>query len=98
MAAKNQMTNRATDISDLTFSCFPLGQSVRTIQDELQHYVKSLIHETDLLLDQKSRLEKSLKTLNTVSYINSTCLRYRNDRPAPDLVRDDVDGKLLKVC
>lgn len=67
-------------------------------QFELEREIKDLIAETDLLLDQKKRLENALRATEIPLHIATDNLNVRQRRQGGDLVQDCVELNLLKVC
>jgi len=63
---------------------------------ELNREVQDVIAETDLLLEQKKRLENALRATEIPSHIATDNLNCRQRRQGIDLVQDDVELNLLK--
>ena len=65
---------------------------------ELNREIQDMIAETDLLLSQKNRLENALRATEIPLHIATDNLTCRQRRQGVDLVQDDVELNLLKVC
>lgn len=77
-----------------------VGQRLKDMhcwKSELQRQVEELVAETDLLLAQKQRLERTLDATAVPFSIATDNLQCRERRQHPDLVRDCVEMELLKV-
>ena len=66
-------------------------------KSELNRNIQDMISETDLLLEQKKRLENGLRATEVPLHIATDNLNCRQRRQATDLVQDDVELNLLKV-
>ena len=64
---------------------------------ELERETNDMISETDLLLEQKKRLENALRSTEIPLHISSDNLNCRQRREGIDLVQDDTELSLLKV-
>jgi len=64
---------------------------------ELQREITDMITETDLLCQQKLRLENALRATEIPLHIATDNLHCRQRRQGIDLVQDDVEIYLLKV-
>ena len=64
---------------------------------ELNREIQDVIAETDLLLEQKKRLENALRATEIPLHIATDNLNCRQRRQGLDLVQDDVELNLLKV-
>ncbi|XP_045546783.1 tektin-4 isoform X2 [Salmo salar] len=76
-----------------------LGERLQHIhfwKSELQRHIEKLVAETDLLLQQKRRLLKSLDATEIPFAIATDNLTCRERRLGPDLVKDRVEEELLK--
>uniref|UniRef100_A0A667Z8X5 Tektin n=1 Tax=Myripristis murdjan TaxID=586833 RepID=A0A667Z8X5_9TELE len=71
-------------------------QDIHLWKSELQRHIEQLVAETDLLLAQKTRLEKALDATEIPYAIATDNLTCRERRPGPDLVKDAVEEELLK--
>lgn len=65
---------------------------------ELHREINDMISETDLVLAQKKRLENALRATEVPLHIATDNLNCRLKRQGVDLVQDDVELNLLKVC
>jgi len=78
-----------------------LGERIQDInfwKFELEREIQDVIAETDLLLAQKKRLENALRATEVPLHISTDNLNCRQRREGVDLVQDDVELGLLKVC
>ena len=64
---------------------------------ELQREITDMITETDLLCQQKLRLENALRATEIPLHIATDNLHCRQRRQGIDLVQDNVEIYLLKV-
>jgi len=64
---------------------------------ELQRQITDMISETDLLCQQKLRLENALRATEIPLHIATDNLHCRQRRQGIDLVQDNVEIYLLKV-
>ena len=64
---------------------------------ELNREIQDVIAETDLLLEQKKRLENALRATEIPLHIATDNLNCRRRREGIDLVEDEVELSLLKV-
>lgn len=77
-----------------------LGERLKDInfwKFELERNINDMIAETDLLLEQKKRLENGLRATEIPLHISTDNLNCRQRRQNIDLVQDDVELNLLKV-
>ena len=65
---------------------------------ELRREIGDIISETDLLVQQKLRLENALRATEIPLHIATDNLHCRQRRQNIDLVQDVVEIVLLKVC
>ena len=65
---------------------------------ELQQKLSDNGSETKLLLGRKEQLEQALVSTQFPLEVAQTCLRLREQRTGIDLVQDDVETQLFKVC
>lgn len=78
-----------------------LGERIQDInfwKFELERETRDVIDETDLLLAQKKRLENGMRATEIPLHIATDNLNCRQRRENIDLVQDDVELSLLKVC
>jgi len=76
-----------------------LGERLKDInfwKFELERNINDVIAETDLLLEQKKRLENALRSTEVPLHITTDNLNCRQRRQNIDLVQDDVELNLLK--
>ena len=66
-------------------------------KSELQREIADMITETDLLCQQKLRLENALRATEVPLHIATYNLHCRQRRQGIDLVQDEVELYLLKV-
>ena len=66
-------------------------------KSELQREITDIITETDLLCQQKLRLEVALRATEIPLHIATDNLHCRQRRQGIDLVQDEVELNLLKV-
>jgi len=66
-------------------------------KSELQREITDMISETDLLCQQKLRLENALRATEIPLHIATDNLHCRQRRQGIDLVQDNVEICLLKV-
>lgn len=67
-------------------------------KEELKRKLSDNASETDRLLQRKEQLEKALVATQFPLEVAQSCLSFREKRVAIDLVHDDVEIQLLKVC
>ncbi|NXN36288.1 TEKT1 protein, partial [Rhinoptilus africanus] len=65
-------------------------------KQELDNKLEQIVHEIDVLLTFKTRLEKSLESCKEPLDIAQKCLLNRQRRAGTDLVHDEVDQELVK--
>lgn len=78
-----------------------LSQRINDIKfwrKELETALHENSHETTLLIESKDKLEEALKISLFLLEISNSCLAYRENRVSIDLVRDNVEIHLNKVC
>ncbi|XP_067859569.1 tektin-4 [Heptranchias perlo] len=76
-----------------------LGERLQDIffwKSELKREIEDLLAETELLLQQKRRLEIALDANEIALFISTDNLQNRERRQGPDLVKDRVEEELLK--
>ena len=75
-------------------------QRIRDIdfwKEELQRKLSENAAETELLLERKEQLERSLAATQFPLEVAQRCLSFRENRMTIDLVHDDVEIQLMKV-
>ncbi|XP_009467183.1 PREDICTED: tektin-1 [Nipponia nippon] len=65
-------------------------------KQELENKLEQIVHETEVLLTFKTRLEKSLESCKEPLLIAQKCLLNRQRRLGIDLVQDEVEQELVK--
>ncbi|XP_069503350.1 tektin-4 [Ambystoma mexicanum] len=76
-----------------------LGERLQDLhfwRSELCREIGDLTSETDLLVQQKRRLERAMDASEVLATIASDNLQCRERRLGPDLVRDQVEEELLR--
>ncbi|NXL55832.1 TEKT1 protein, partial [Chordeiles acutipennis] len=71
-------------------------EEIKFWKQELDNKLEQLVHETEVLLTFKTRLEKSLESCKEPLVIAQKCLLNRQKRPGIDLVHDEVEQELVK--
>ncbi|NXL40320.1 TEKT1 protein, partial [Glaucidium brasilianum] len=71
-------------------------KEIKFWKQELDNKLEQIVHETDVLLTSKTRLEKSLESCKEPLLIARKCLLNRQRRAGIDLVHDKVEQELLK--
>ncbi|XP_074778975.1 tektin-1 [Athene noctua] len=71
-------------------------KEIKFWKQELDSKLEQIVHETDVLLTFKTRLEKSLESCKEPLLIAQKCLLNRQSRAGIDLVHDKVEQELLK--
>lgn len=74
-------------LNDINFWKSELDRQYQETEDEIQN-----------MLEYKKRLEGALEATQIPLHIAKECLRNREKRIGIDLVHDDVEVQLLKVC
>lgn len=67
-------------------------------KEELGNKLEENVQEITLLLDGKEQLEKALISTRFPLEVASNCLTCREKRISTDVVHDDVEIGLVKVC
>lgn len=67
-------------------------------KSELELSLQMITEEIELLETEYRRVKSSLSVLTIPESIAGEFLQLRSTRLEPDLVRDDVDDELIKVC
>ncbi|NXC14928.1 TEKT1 protein, partial [Corythaeola cristata] len=71
-------------------------EEIKFWKQELDNKLEQIVHETEVLLTFKTRLEKSLESCKEPLVIAQKCLLNRQMRTGIDLVHDEVDQELVK--
>lgn len=87
-------TNKAQ--ADVTKKLGERIQDINFWKGELQREIQDMISETDLLLEQKKRLENAMRATEIPLHIATDNLNCRSRRQGVDVVQDDVELNLLK--
>lgn len=67
-------------------------------KEELETKLKETTQEIEAVLDHKAELEKALESTNFPLQVAKSCLSFREKRQGIDLVHDEVEIQLMKVC
>ncbi|NXF67483.1 TEKT1 protein, partial [Ciccaba nigrolineata] len=71
-------------------------EEIKFWKRELDNKLEQIVHETEVLLTFKTRLEKSLESCKEPLLVAQKCLLNRQRRAGIDLVHDKVEEELLK--
>ncbi|NXU54369.1 TEKT1 protein, partial [Turnix velox] len=71
-------------------------EEIKFWKQELNNMLEQIVHETEVLLTFKTRLEKSLESCKEPLVIAQICLLNRQRRAGIDLVNDEVEQELMK--
>ncbi|NWR60558.1 TEKT1 protein, partial [Bucorvus abyssinicus] len=71
-------------------------EDIKFWKQELDNKLEEIVHETEVLLTFKTRLEKSLENCKEPLIIAQKCLLNREKRRGIDLVHDEVEHELVK--
>ncbi|NXQ20796.1 TEKT1 protein, partial [Peucedramus taeniatus] len=71
-------------------------EEIKFWKQELDNKLEQIVHETEILLTFKNRLERALEGCKEPLVIAQKCLLYRQRRVGVDLVHDEVEQELLK--
>ncbi|NWS59744.1 TEKT1 protein, partial [Chunga burmeisteri] len=71
-------------------------EEIKFWKQELDKKLEQIVHETEVLLTFKTRLEKSLESCKEPLVIAQKCLLNRQMRAGIDLVHDEVEQELVK--
>uniref|UniRef100_A0A8C3N9L1 Tektin n=1 Tax=Geospiza parvula TaxID=87175 RepID=A0A8C3N9L1_GEOPR len=71
-------------------------EEIKFWKQELDNKLEQIVHETEILLTFKNRLERALEGCKEPLVIAQKCLLYRQRRVGIDLVHDEVEQQLLK--
>ncbi|NXI05637.1 TEKT1 protein, partial [Pachycephala philippinensis] len=71
-------------------------EEIKFWKQELDNKLEQIVHETEVLLTFKKRLERALEGCKEPLVVAQKCLLYRQRRVGIDLVHDEVEQELLK--
>ncbi|NXT72342.1 TEKT1 protein, partial [Chaetops frenatus] len=71
-------------------------EEIKFWKQELDNKVEQIVHETEVLLTFKNRLERALEGCREPLVVAQKCLLYRQRRVGIDLVHDEVEQELVK--
>ncbi|KAL2297525.1 hypothetical protein Nmel_016833 [Mimus melanotis] len=71
-------------------------EEIKFWKQELDNKLEQIVHETEILLTFKNRLERALEGCKEPLVIAQKCLLYRQRRVGIDLVHDEVEQELVK--
>ncbi|NXS32763.1 TEKT1 protein, partial [Pomatostomus ruficeps] len=71
-------------------------EEIKFWKQELDNKLEQIVHETEVLLTYKMRLERALESCKEPLVIAQKCLLYRQRRVGIDLVHDEVEQELVK--
>ncbi|NXR25633.1 TEKT1 protein, partial [Cinclus mexicanus] len=71
-------------------------EEIKFWKQELDNKLEQIVHETEILLTFKNRLERALEGCKEPLLIAQKCLLYRQRRVGIDLVHDEVEQELVK--
>ncbi|XP_049659061.1 tektin-1 isoform X1 [Accipiter gentilis] len=71
-------------------------EEIKFWRQELDNKLEQIVHETEVLLTFKTRLERSLESCKEPLIIAQKCLLNRQRRAGIDLVHDEVEQELMK--
>ncbi|NWW90013.1 TEKT1 protein, partial [Rhynochetos jubatus] len=71
-------------------------EEIKFWKQELDYKLEQIVHETEVLLTLKTRLEKSLESCKEPLIVAQKCLLNRQRRAGIDLVCDEVEQELVK--
>ncbi|NXC62351.1 TEKT1 protein, partial [Aleadryas rufinucha] len=71
-------------------------EEIKFWRQELDNKLEQIVHETEILLTFKKRLERALEGCKEPLVVAQKCLLYRQRRVGIDLVHDEVERELLK--
>ncbi|NWR50078.1 TEKT1 protein, partial [Regulus satrapa] len=71
-------------------------EEIKFWKQELDNKLGQIVHETEMLLTFKKRLERALEGCKEPLVIAQKCLLYRQRRVGIDLVHDEVEQELVK--
>ncbi|XP_032844380.1 tektin-1 isoform X2 [Tyto alba] len=90
-----EKTTRKTQ-SDVSKKIEQRREEIQFWKQELDNKLEQIVHETEVLLTFKTRLEKSLDSCKEPLLIAQKCLLNRQRRTGIDLVHDEVEQELVK--
>ncbi|KFO80704.1 Tektin-1, partial [Cuculus canorus] len=90
-----ERTTRKTQ-SDVSKKIEQRREEIKFWKQELDNKLAQIVHETEVLLTFKTRLEKSLEGCKEPLAIAQKCLLTRQRRVGIDLVHDEVERELMK--
>ncbi|XP_075295961.1 tektin-1 isoform X1 [Opisthocomus hoazin] len=90
-----EKTTRKTQ-SDVSKKIEQRLEEIKFWKQELDNKLEQIVHETEVLLTFKTRLEKSLESCREPLIIAQKCLLNRQRRAGIDLVHDEVEQELVK--
>ncbi|NWV44256.1 TEKT1 protein, partial [Grantiella picta] len=71
-------------------------EEIKFWKQELDNKLEQIVHETELLLTFKKRLERALESCKETLVVAQKCLLYRQRRVGIDSVHDEVERELVK--
>ncbi|NXG22490.1 TEKT1 protein, partial [Grallaria varia] len=71
-------------------------EEIKFWKEELDNKLEQIVHEIEVLLTFKNRLERALESCKEPLVIAQKCLLYRQRRVGIDLVHDEVEKELVK--
>ncbi|NWW04647.1 TEKT1 protein, partial [Oreocharis arfaki] len=71
-------------------------EEIKFWKQELDNKLEQIVHETEVLLTFKKRLERALESCKEPLVVAQKCLLYRQRRVGIDSVHDEVEQELLK--
>ncbi|NWW23048.1 TEKT1 protein, partial [Falcunculus frontatus] len=71
-------------------------EEIKFWKQELDNKLEQIVHETEVLLTFRKRLERALEGCKEPLAVAQKCLLYRQRRVGIDLVHDEVEQELLK--
>ncbi|XP_071673279.1 tektin-1 isoform X1 [Patagioenas fasciata] len=90
-----EKTTRKTQ-SDVNKKIEQRREEIKFWKQELDNKLEQIVHETEVLLSFKTRLEKSLESCEEPLIVAQKCLLNRQRRAGIDLVHDEVEQELVK--
>ncbi|NXS02568.1 TEKT1 protein, partial [Oxylabes madagascariensis] len=71
-------------------------EEIKFWKQELDNKLEQIVHETEILLTFKKRLERALEGCKEPLVVAQKCLLYRQRRVGIDLIHDEVEQELVK--